>query len=61
MQPLITDRLALRPLTRADMKPAFAFFGDPDVMRFSLNGPHTLRKTTEDFIVTNNNRQERLE
>lgn len=60
MQPLITDRLALRPFTRDDTEAAFAFFGDPAVMRFSLNGPHASRKTSEDFIVTNINRQDRL-
>jgi len=60
MQPLTTDRLALRPFTRDDVEAAFGFFGDPEVMHFSLNGPHRSRKTTEDFIQTNINRQLRL-
>jgi ribosomal-protein-alanine N-acetyltransferase len=60
MQPLTTDRLALRPFTLDDVEAAFAFFGDPEVMHFSLNGPHASRKTTEDFIVTNISRQARL-
>lgn len=60
MQPLTTERLALRPFTPGDAEAAFGFFGDPAVMRFSLHGPHASRKTTEDFIVTNINRQARL-
>ena len=60
MQPLTTDRLALRPFSLDDVEAAFAFFGDPEVMRFSLNGPHVSRKTTEDFIQTNISRQARL-
>lgn len=59
MQPLITDRLTLRPFVLADTEAAFTFFSDPDVMRFSLNGPHASRKTSEDFIATNINRQTR--
>lgn len=59
MQPLRTPRLTLRPFNSTDEEAAFAFFGDPDVMRFSLNGPHKSRKSTEDFIVANMNRQER--
>ena len=34
MQPLTTDRLALRPFTLDDVEAAFGFFGDPEVMRF---------------------------
>lgn len=60
MQPITTKRLTLRSFERDDEEAAFAFFGDPDVMRFSLNGPHTSRKPTEDFILTNINRQERV-
>lgn len=57
MQPLTTERLALRPFKPGDAEAAFGFFGDPAVMHFSLHGPHASRKTTEDFIVTNINRQ----
>ena len=60
MQPLTTDRLALRPFTLNDVGAAFGFFGDSEVMRFSLNGPHASHKPTEDFIITSINRQERL-
>ncbi|MDA0785534.1 MAG: GNAT family N-acetyltransferase [Proteobacteria bacterium] len=60
MQPLKTDRLTLRPFTLDDVTAAFGFFGDREVMRFSLNGPHASRKTTEDFITANINRQARL-
>jgi len=59
MQPIMTSRLILRPFSRDDEDAAFGFFGDPDVMRFSLNGPHLSRKPTEDFILTNINRQSR--
>ena len=55
----MTSRLILRPFSRDDEDAAFGFFGDPDVMRFSLNGPHLSRKPTEDFILTNINRQSR--
>ena len=57
MQPILTQRLMLRPFELQDEEAAFAFFCDPDVMRYSLNGPHTSRKLTEDFITTNMNRQ----
>ena len=57
MQPIMTSRLILRPFSRDDEDAAFGFFGDRDVMRFSLNGPHLSRKPTEDFILTNINRQ----
>ncbi len=60
MQPLKTDRLELRTFHVDDVEAAFGFFGDPAVMRFSLNGPHASRKPTEDFIHTNINRQVRL-
>lgn len=56
MQPLTTDRLALRPFRSNDVEAAFCFFSDPEVMHFSLNGPHPSRKQTEDFIVANINR-----
>lgn len=59
MQPLKTDRLALRPFHMDDVAAAFDFFADPEVMHFSLNGPHPSHKQTEDFITTNINRQDR--
>lgn len=57
MQPILTQRLMLRPFELQDEEAAFAFFCDPDVMRYSLIGPHNSRKPTEDFITTNMNRQ----
>lgn len=60
MQPLKTERLTLRSFGRDDVAAAFGFFGDPEVMHFSLNGPHPSHKQTEDFIATNINRQARL-
>ena len=61
MQPIITRRLTLRPFVREDEEAAFAFFSDPAVMRFSLNGVHASRKPTEDFILANIIRQTRTE
>lgn len=60
MQPLKTDRLLLRPFRADDVAAAFGFFADPEVMHFSLHGPHPSHKQTEDFIATNINRQDRL-
>ena len=60
MQPLTTARLTLRPFAPGDVAAAFAFFGDPEVMRFSLHGPHASQKLTEDFIAANAARQARL-
>ena len=60
MQPIITQRLILRTFEPGDEEAAFGFFGDPEVMRFSLNGVHISRKPTADFIVANQNRQQRL-
>jgi ribosomal-protein-alanine N-acetyltransferase len=60
MQPLRTDRLKLRPFRIDDVYAAFEFFRDPQVMHFSLNGPHPSHKLTEDFITANINRQDRL-
>lgn len=60
MQPLRTDRLELRPFRIDDVTAAFEFFRDPEVMHFSLNGPHPSHKPTEDFITANINRQDRL-
>ncbi|MBO6783546.1 MAG: GNAT family N-acetyltransferase [Alphaproteobacteria bacterium] len=60
MQPIRTNRLMLRPFSADDEEAAFAFFGDPAVMRYSLNGVHPSRKPTADFIAANINRQDRL-
>ena len=60
MQPIITQRLILRTFELGDEEAAFGFFGDPEVMRFSLNGVHISRKPTADFIIANQNRQQRL-
>tara|TARA_R110002110_G_scaffold260260_1_gene475880 strand:- start:63505 stop:64041 length:537 start_codon:yes stop_codon:yes gene_type:complete len=60
MQPLKTDRLELRPFLIDDVTAAFGFFADPEVMHFSLKGPHPSHKQTEDFITANINRQDRL-
>jgi RimJ/RimL family protein N-acetyltransferase len=38
LQPLTTDRLLLRPFVGEDAEPAFAIFGDAEVMRYSLSG-----------------------
>jgi [ribosomal protein S5]-alanine N-acetyltransferase len=36
-----TDRLVLRPFESGDVEAAFAWFGDPIVMRFTPTGPDT--------------------
>jgi RimJ/RimL family protein N-acetyltransferase len=41
-----TERLSLRPFTLADTEQAFSWFGDPEVMRFTVTGPdRSLEKT----------------
>ena len=44
-----TPRLTLRPVTSADFNATHQLLSDPEVMRFSLNGPYNKQKTT-DFI-----------
>ena len=42
-----TERLRLRRLTCADLDTVFVLMSDPDVMRFSLNGPMSRARTDE--------------
>ena len=43
-----TDRLRLRPFNADDIRCAFHWFGDPDVMRYTLHGPdRSIRQTAE--------------
>lgn len=47
--PIITNRLSMRPFRPTDAQAAFAWFGDPMVMRFTPTGPdesieHTKRR-----------------
>ncbi|GHA14437.1 N-acetyltransferase [Devosia pacifica] len=37
--PLLTDRLVLRPFTRADLDPVYAYRGRPDVAEYLFDGP----------------------
>jgi len=46
---IVTPSLTLRPVTHSDFKIAHQLLSDPEVMRFSLNGPYSEEKTT-DFI-----------
>lgn len=45
-----TSRLVLRNLVEADAREMFDVLGDPQVMRFSLNGPYSFQKT-EQFVA----------
>jgi [ribosomal protein S5]-alanine N-acetyltransferase len=36
---IVTPRLVLRPFYPSDIEPAFRWFGDPEVMRFTVTGP----------------------
>src|SRR5258706_8754895 len=42
-----TGRLVLRPFESGDVEAAFAWFGDPIVMRFTPNGPDTSIELTK--------------
>jgi RimJ/RimL family protein N-acetyltransferase len=43
-------RLSLRPFTPADVEDAFGWFGDPDVMRFTPNGPDRTQDQTRERL-----------
>ncbi|MFI4937778.1 MAG: GNAT family N-acetyltransferase [Candidatus Berkiellales bacterium] len=45
-----TARLLIRPFRDSDNEDLFFILSDPDVMRFSLNGPYS-RPKTEEFIT----------
>ena len=51
MQPFHSDRLAYRPFREPDVDAVFAFFGDPEVMRFSAFGPHPDVERTRAFLA----------
>ena len=57
MQPFNSERLYYRPFRRSDADDAFAFFGDPEVMKYSAFGVHQdLERTAEmlaDLIAEN--------
>ena len=42
-----TSRLILRPFESSDVEAAFAWFGDPIVMRFTPTGPDTSIEQTK--------------
>jgi ribosomal-protein-alanine N-acetyltransferase len=44
---IITERLILRPFQIDDFTAIHQLLSDPDVMRFSLNGPYCKEKSTE--------------
>ena len=46
---ITTARLILRPVTLSDFEATHQLLSDPEVMRFSLNGPYSEQKST-DFI-----------
>ena len=47
-----TDRLRLRPFTTDDLRCAFHWFGDPEVMRYTLNGPDRSMEQTAERIAS---------
>lgn len=49
MMAITTPRVTLRPVHLSDFKATYQLLSDPEVMRFSLNGPYSKQKTT-DFI-----------
>jgi RimJ/RimL family protein N-acetyltransferase len=51
MQPFHSDRLCYRPFREVDADAVFAFFGDPEVMRFSAFGVHPDIERTRAFLA----------
>jgi ribosomal-protein-alanine N-acetyltransferase len=49
MNKITTERLLLRPFKHSDFAGAYQLLSDPEVMRYSLNGPYSKQKS-EDFI-----------
>jgi ribosomal-protein-alanine N-acetyltransferase len=47
-----TDRLRLRPFAADDLRCAFHWFGDPDVMRYTLDGPDRSMEQTAERIAS---------
>ncbi|MCP4324349.1 MAG: GNAT family N-acetyltransferase [Psychromonas sp.] len=44
---ITTSRLFLRPISIDDFEASHKLLSDPEVMKFSLNGPYNRQKTTE--------------
>ena len=49
--PIVTNRLNIRPFEPADAEAAFAWFGDPIVMRFTPTGPDTSVEHTKSRLA----------
>jgi len=49
MREITTSRLLLRPFQQNDFDDAYHLLSDPEVMRYSLNGPYS-REKSRDFI-----------
>jgi RimJ/RimL family protein N-acetyltransferase len=49
--PIVTNRLSMRPFESADAEAAFAWFGDPIVMRFTPTGPDASIEHTKVRLV----------
>ncbi len=47
-----TDRLRLRPFMLSDVLRAFAWYGDPEVMRYTLSGPDRSIEQTAERIAS---------
>lgn len=52
MQPFNSDRLYYRPFRRSDAAAAFAFFGDPEVMKYSVYGVHPTVARTAGMLAS---------
>lgn len=51
MQPFNSERLFYRPFRRSDAEAAFAFFGDPEVMKYSAFGVHRDIERTREMLA----------
>jgi RimJ/RimL family protein N-acetyltransferase len=46
-----TERLSLRPFALTDVDVAFGWFGDPEVMHFTTNGPDDIPDQTRERLI----------
>ena len=52
MQPFNSERLSYRPYRRSDAEAAFAYFGDPEVMKYSDFGVHPTVSRSVEMLTT---------
>ena len=51
IEPLYTERLTLRRLTRYDLRDVYAYCSDPEVSRYLLWSPHNDIRTTKQYLT----------